>query len=145
MTQASGASRQLRPTRTLSTRTNLAALLRQGRFDLGKDPITEAQVQAIARRIRQTVYACEGGITLAFAPNGRRRGLGGSGWASVPSDAAFVVLAPYRPSVASAAEMVRDFHDAGEQIVYDEDRWLADPIVNEQAERGDIPDRELDG
>jgi hypothetical protein len=46
--------------------------------------------------------------------------------------ATFVIEHPYRPSLASLADMVTEHRDSGERVIYNTERWEADPRVDEQ-------------
>lgn len=82
-----------------------------------------------------------GSTTFYFAADGRRLlpqyerddGKGGTRPAGPPKNPAFVIDHPFRPSVASLTDMIREHAVTGEVVLYCEERWEADPRVDEQA------------
>jgi hypothetical protein len=79
--------------------------------------------------------------TLYFGADGRRLLGGGRNFgrlASGPMDmelsmkATFIIEHPFCPSMASLTDMVTEYERIGKRVVYDTERWEADPRVDEQ-------------
>lgn len=78
--------------------------------------------------------------SLYFSDTGRRLleqyerddGRGRTRPAGPPKNPAYVVEHPFRPSLASLADMVAEFEAVGGPVHYCEERWEIDPRVDEQ-------------
>lgn len=62
----------------------------------------------------------------------RDDGKGGVRPAGPPKSWAFCIEYPFRPSLASLADMVAEHEATGDSVLYGEERWEIDPRVDEQ-------------
>jgi hypothetical protein len=91
-------------------------------------------VDAVARRMARALEHVEGShATLYFAADGKRLATGGRAFYGTPREFAFCIAYPFRPSIASLADMIREHRLSSRAVTYDQTRWEADPRIEEQA------------
>lgn len=92
-----------------------------------------------ARRMARSIEDAEGRSDLRFRADGSRIMPGGRHevWRDLGAKTAtFTVRYPFRPSLASCEDMVREWERTGRPVAYDQARWDGDPRIDEQAGHG---------